>query len=301
MRKVTKGLVVALATILVLGSGASAAQAATSEPAGDGPQVLIVGGQEAKNLQGEVSIQYGGRHRCGGNLITPQWVLTAGHCADLVIPGETKVRTGSLDWTTGGQFVGVKRVVVNPLFNENYAKGDNALVQLDQPVKARVVPMSLSPIKVGTITRATGWGRTCKDPARPECSVLPNKLQQLDTVIVNPGRCDLGTTPEGVPIFDPATEVCIASADGQAKMVCNGDSGGPLKRKIGGTWFLVATAVADGDDLVPHPNDCNTGPDGVTPGVGIFEKVGPSFKWILSTLLECDPKAARQFASSTRR
>lgn len=300
-RQRTRGLAVAaLAALLVLMQGI-AAQAATPEHlSGDDPSVMIVGGNDATVLQGEVSIQLGGRHWCTGNLITHRWVLTAAHCAPILVSGQTQVRTGSLDWTTGGQLVGVSQVAFHPAFTGEVVKGDHALVQLDRRVRARPIPMASRPGKPGTLTRIAGWGLLCQDLARPECGVLPDRLQQLDTKVVAPERCNLGLTPSGVPIFDPATEVCLASADGLAKMACNGDSGGPLKRKLYGQWYLVATTSGDGDDLAPRLNDCSTGPDGVTPGVGMWEKVGPSIPWILRTLWQADKAAAREFAGTTR-
>lgn len=42
----------------------------------------IVGGEEAdiSDYGWQVSLQANGAHYCGGSIISPEWVLTAGHC-----------------------------------------------------------------------------------------------------------------------------------------------------------------------------------------------------------------------------
>lgn len=294
-------IAVAAAVVLIGGAGARAASA--PEPRqGDTVVPLIVGGEDAAALHGgEVSIQFGGRHRCGGSLIASSWVVTAAHCAPVLRPGETQVRAGSLTWATGGTLVGVAEVHLHPEFDGVRSRYDLALLKLDRRVRATPVPIALRAGRPGTATRATGWGLTCKNPARPECTVLPAHLQQLDTFTVDPQRCDLGTLPSSdVPIFDPRTELCVASADGEAKMACNGDSGSGLLRHRAGRWFLVGVTSADGDDLQPRVDDCNTAPNG-EPGVGIWARVGPAVPWILDTLLSADRAAAREVVAAAGR
>lgn len=297
LRKLSKwGL--AGATVLasaVMGLGATSNAHAASGPSGDNPSFLIVGGQDATVLRGEVSIQANGRHRCTGSLITRQWVLTAAHCTVLDDPA-AQVRAGSLDWAAGGELRGISRVERHPRFNLEHVAFDQALVKLDRPVRARPIPMAISPGGAGTITRLSGWGWTCQDDG-PECQVPSQKLQELRTVVA-PSLCDWGIASDGTPGYDPKAATCIVSADGKPKQACHGDSGGPLQRRLGSQWYLVATMVGDGDSMAIHPNYCSTSPSGGQ-GSAVAANTGPSFRWIFSTLFEYDPWAARELTATT--
>lgn len=282
--------------------GTPAAQAA-AEVTGDGGIATpsIVGGQQASSLHGEVSFQFGGAHRCGGVLFIRNWVMTSADCGAAAAQNGAIVRTGSLDWTTGGQLVGIKRVVLNPPYTGETPKGDLALVELDRRVDMPTVPLAFGADSAGTPgipTLITGWGRTCQDPTNPACAVAPNRLKQLATVVADPSRCYLGTTEAGAPVFDPATEVCFASASGLPEMACTGDSGSGLYRYMFGRWRLVAILVGDGDDLTPRANYCSTSPSGGQ-GTGIAERIAPWFPWIIRTLFSCDPAAAQELNTVT--
>jgi secreted trypsin-like serine protease len=304
MRRVVRAACGSAAALVVLAPISAAA--APPLPPGDehGPVTpYVVGGRDATQVYSFMaSLQRpDGSHFCGGSLITKRWVVSAAHCMSRVVPGQTKVRIGSLDRTAGGSFVGVKRVVAHPQFDIEKPGYDIALIELDQAVPER--PISIAPRAggPGTDTRIMGWGVTCdRDLVNdPTCRQSPKVLQELDTRIVADGRCNVVDPVTGKVFFDPARELCIASRDEQARMACFGDSGGPQVKQWLGRWWLVGATTGDGDDWEMRPNVCTTGPDG-KPGVGIWQDVPTYRGWIFETVWRCDASAGEELRAVER-
>ena len=150
-----------------------------------GPEVPIVGGTQA--TQGEfpnvVGLVYdhgdGTLFVCTGTLITPTWVMTAGHC---VIPSEVGA-TGQDDVTTslrvyvnaltivpvpsGNDGLQATTTIPDPAFDLNFlGSHDMGLVQLAQPVVG-VTPVRLnfdaSAAQPGLAVTQVGYGLTVDD------------------------------------------------------------------------------------------------------------------------------------------
>ncbi|KAH8022992.1 hypothetical protein HPB51_009596 [Rhipicephalus microplus] len=119
-------------------------------PAGDsGPQCgvsssrrfkddRIVGGTEAKDAEypWQVSVQRkkDNFHFCGGSLIAPDIIVTAGHCVDSTSPDTISVQGGLLDLRdppSYSQRRSVSRIVVHSGYND--VSNDIALLKLETP------------------------------------------------------------------------------------------------------------------------------------------------------------------------
>jgi secreted trypsin-like serine protease len=231
------------AAMLLLAPGARA-----SVPESGDPGTFIVGGHNAtQTYPFMVSLQSGGRHFCGGSLISSNWVVTAKHC---VSSTSFQMRIGSLSRTSGGTLVNAARVVRHP-------SSDIAVVQTDRAVGQAPVGIAAA-TSVGQATRIIGWGQTC---ATPGCGGVPTTLQELDSSLVSPTRCG------GI---SSSIEICVNNPGGN-KGACYGDSGGPaITPGTDGTWLLTGATSRSGGG-----STCATAP-------AIYTSVPAHRSWIRS-------------------
>ncbi|WP_026361562.1 S1 family peptidase [Amycolatopsis nigrescens] len=184
-----------------------------------------------------VSLQVGpGNHFCGGVLVSPRWVATAGHCIQRVT--EFQLRVGSVNRSSGGEVANSFSFAVLP--------GDFVLVQMDRAVAAAPIPRVPARPGDGTPVRILGWGQTCASWWGCE-PPLPEDLRQLDTALVDTGRCRGGN-------INDTGEICVSNAG--ARGACYGDSGGPAIQRVDGRWTVVGLTSRSGVNNV----DCATGP-----------------------------------------
>jgi trypsin len=195
----------------------------------------IVGGYPADSSQWpfSVAIFRKGRLHCGGSLIAPTKVLTAGHCVDgfnlanfVVIAGRPDLRN-----TAVGQSITVTSGRVHPDFDQT-ALHDVAVLNLAQP--ANVPPVALATpaedaaaTPPGAVLQDAGYGAV-----NPLGFRLSPVLKATLEIVRPPDSCLRAYTRD---IFNPDSMICALGPKrknpGRFKIhtsACSGDSGGPL-------------------------------------------------------------------------
>ncbi|KAK3533567.1 hypothetical protein QTP70_023434 [Hemibagrus guttatus] len=191
-----------------------------------------------------VSVQKDGKHRCGGFLVSENFVMTAAHCWN---PGmKLTVVLGAHDLKKGRSALirtEVKLYHIHPMYNSENLLGDIMLLQLNKTIKKTkgiswiTIPKKLNQdVKANQVCSIAGWGKQ-SDNGRSS-----DLLMEADVTVIDTKICE---KEWGEP-FSVSSVMCSKNRGG----FCQGDSGGPLVCK--NTAVGIVSFYEDGKCKTPR-------------------------------------------------
>jgi len=219
-----------LAACLALASAKTFSKKALFTPLARGGG-RIVGGTDAS--QGEFPHQIvltrgvGGSLMCGGSLVAPDRVITAGHCCDGMSANRLGVTVGEHDRNHNDgseQDIAVQKVALHEQYDSWDMTNDICMLWLsesadfsDANIDSIGLPASMEDYDEGTDCVVTGWGTTT------EGGHLATVLQKVTVPVVSDDNCRSAYGQN-----DIADSMICAGLDQGGKDSCQGDSGGPF-------------------------------------------------------------------------
>uniref|UniRef100_A0A8C4R3P2 Peptidase S1 domain-containing protein n=1 Tax=Eptatretus burgeri TaxID=7764 RepID=A0A8C4R3P2_EPTBU len=233
-----------------------------------GPASRVVGGSVARPGRWPwlLSLHWAGSHRCGGSLLTENWLLTAAHCfkrhSDVRL---WSVMAGTLSRRSGNPRFKVSRILCHPLYRPSSKDFDLALVQLAQPLNLTdaMAPVCLPPpgwvLQPGMNCWISGWG------TENEASlVLPWRAREARVQVLQDSHC---RRKEVYRQRLTDRMFCAGQPHGGVDS-CQGDSGGPLVcQEAEGVWRVVGvTSWGQGCGLPEYP--------------GVYSRIDKMLNWV---------------------
>ncbi|KAI1280392.1 Serine proteinase stubble [Halotydeus destructor] len=255
----------------------------------------IVGGKDAAfgQFPWQAFVQVGGS-RCGGALVGPRHVVTAGHCVARSQHTPTSIRVTLGDYILHSDLeslphetftVAEVRLHPNFRFTPQADRFDVAVLILDRVTQYRdnIKPICL-PQKdasfLGRTSYVAGWGAL-----QAGSKLRPKVLQHVAVPVIENPVCEGWHQKRGINIRIHDEMMCAGYEFG-GKDACQGDSGGPLMLNDYGVWYLIGIVSAGYSCAKQYQP-------------GIYHRVSSSSDWISANVYQAETTKRKSFFSSS--
>uniref|UniRef100_A0A0P4W7C6 Peptidase S1 domain-containing protein n=1 Tax=Scylla olivacea TaxID=85551 RepID=A0A0P4W7C6_SCYOL len=185
-----------------------------------------------------------GEYQCGGTLINPNWLLSAGHCFYSATDKYWVARLGAL--RRGTKFPSpyeqtrhITHIFIHPQYEDTVFVNDISLLRMESPVQFTdyVRPVCLpppgAPVRHGRLCTLVGWGQLFEVG-----KIFPDTLQEVQVPLISTAECRKRTV--FIPLYRITNSMFCAGYDRGGRDACLGDSGGPLMcQEPDGRWQLA--------------------------------------------------------------
>ena len=212
---------------------------------------------------------------CSGTVISPDLILTAGHCVEDIEtgmktpPAQYVVVTGSSDIRDAAlrQVSKVSRTIIDPNFNRFKVHGDAGLLVLATPTTAPAValagPTDAALLAPDTPTWIAGWGLS--GPLR---KLKRTPVLRRGATFVQERLYCRNHVRAYYPFFNFSSQLCTITPPGFSIGTCHGDSGGPaLAFREDGTPVQIGITSLGAADCDTHLPDIFTRIDRIYPWI----------------------------------
>ncbi|CAG0922381.1 unnamed protein product [Notodromas monacha] len=252
-----------------------------SSPKPHGPQARIVGGANSRGGAWPwiAALYKEGVYQCGGTLMSPQWLISAGHCFYHATDQYWVARLGALRRGTSlaspfEQVRHITHIILHPKYEDTGFINDISVLRMERAVELTdfVRPICLPPpdlpVQTGRICTVAGWGQLFEVGR-----IFPDTLQEVQMPLLSTEDCRKRTV--FFPLYRITENMFCAGYERGGRDACLGDSGGPLMcQEDDGRWILAGvTSNGYGCARASRP--------------GVYTKVSQYLSWVRA-IMESD-------------
>ncbi|XP_055715692.1 trypsin delta-like [Phlebotomus papatasi] len=187
------------------------------------PELFIVGGSngDISDFPWQLSLQMrgGGKHFCGGSILSSNWAITAAHCLEHFTPEMIKVLAGSTHVNNiGGKFYEIEEFILHPEYNEDlFSNNDVAVFRIVgefDGINMRAIEMGDTEPAPNSMVTISGWGNLAWQGS------MPDILQYVHVPVVDRSVCNRS--------YNGGVNENMFCAGKAGQDACQGDSGGAV-------------------------------------------------------------------------